>query len=73
MVTKEIAMKLRGNDTLHHRTLKNRDGTPLRSRPYGRCKTWKTRPQDFRLPMKTGFRISFYLTPHNAHEWEVPK
>lgn len=73
MITKEIAMKLRSNDTLHHRTLKNRDGTPLRSRTNGRCKTWKTRPQDFELPMTTGFRTHFYLTPRNADKWEVTK
>lgn len=68
MVTKEQAMKCH---TFHHWKEKNADGTPVRCRATGKCKTWKTRPDDFRLPVKYGLRHSFYITPANAHEWEA--
>lgn len=68
MITKEDAMTER---EFHHVSLKNADGTPLRCRANGVCKTWKTRPNDFRLPVKYGLRECFYITPRNAHEWSV--
>lgn len=52
-----------------HRTLRNADGSRVRCRASGACKTWKTRPDEFRLPVKHGLRDSFYITPRNAHEW----
>lgn len=38
-------------------------------RANGRCKTWKTRPDDFSLPIKYGLRECAYITPRNASEW----
>ena len=35
----------------------------------GATKTWKTRPGDFRAPVKWGLRDSFYITPSNAHRF----
>ena len=52
-----------------HRTAKDSRGRPLRIRPNGKLKLWKTRPHDFRLPVKYGLRECFYLTPSNIHEW----
>lgn len=52
-----------------HATLKNRDGTPLRVTASGACKTWKTRPNEFRLPVKHGLYDSTYITHQNADEW----
>lgn len=52
-----------------HRTITNADGTPARCRKTGKLKTWKTRPQDFKLPVKHGLKNSFYLTPENIGEW----
>jgi len=57
---------------LHHKTLKNADGTPLRCRVNGKLKTWITQPQEFQLPVKHGLRECFYITPLNAHQWELP-
>ena len=68
-LTKAIAEYHTG--TLHHATLKNRDGTPVRARITGMIKTWKTRPNDYRLPVKHGMYHSFYITPENEHEWQV--
>ena len=36
-------------------------------RANGRCKTWVTRPDDFRLPIKYGLKNCAYLMPSNAH------
>ena len=52
-----------------HRTITNADGTPVRCRKSGKLKTWKTRPRDFKLPVKHGLKNSFYLTPENIGEW----
>lgn len=68
MVTKSQAMTARN---FEHVSLKNRDGSRLRCRANGMCKTWKTRPEDFRLPVKYGLKECFYITPSNAAEWEV--
>jgi hypothetical protein len=53
----------------YHRKERNADGTPVRCRVTGKCKTWKTRPTHFRLSVKHGMYDSFYLTHENAHEW----
>lgn len=73
MLTKLQATQLTHGQTLHHITLKNANGSPLRARVNGRCKTWKTRPTEFRLPMKYGLRNCFYITEDNANEWEIPQ
>ena len=66
MVTKEQAIIAR---MFHHVRLLNADGTPVQVRANGACKTWVTRPSDFRLPVKHGLYDCFYLTPNNAHDW----
>lgn len=55
-----------------HRTMKNANGTPLRARKTGMLKTWKTRPMEFKLPVKHGLRDSGYITHENCHEWCLP-
>jgi hypothetical protein len=55
--------------TLHHTTLRNADGTPLRARVTGRPQTWVRRPEHFRLPMKHGLRDSFYIDELSCAEW----
>lgn len=69
MITKEIAVNAQYGDEFHHVSIKNHDGTPARCRVTGRCKTWKTRPAEFRLPVKYGMYESFYLTHKNMEEW----
>jgi hypothetical protein len=71
MINKSTATSADLGQTFHHQTAKNADGTPVRARVNGKCKTWKTRPEDFRLPMKHGLRSCFYITPENAGQWEV--
>lgn len=69
MITRDIATAAHHGQIFHHRTLRNSDGTPVRCRVNGRCKVWKTRPDDFQLPVKYGLKECFYITPRNAHEW----
>lgn len=33
----------------------------------GACKTWKSRPDDFSLPVKHGMYVYSHITPENAH------
>ena len=42
-------------------------------RRMGRTKTWKTRPDEFRVPVKFGLYQSGYVTEHDAHEWHLPE
>ena len=37
----------------------------------GKCKTWKTRPNEFKLPIKHGLYDYGYITHENAHLFEV--
>jgi len=69
-MNKAIATAASYGQVFHHKTLKNADGSPLRARVSGKCKTWKTRPLEFKLPMKHGLKQCFYITEQNAHEWE---
>lgn len=72
MITKSIALTLKRGDILHHKTRLNRDGTPQRCRVNGKAKTWKTRPNDFTLPVKHGLRICFRIeSGFDAADWQV--
>lgn len=52
-----------------HRTVTNKDGTPLKARRNGYTRTWKTRPTEFRIPVKYGLKTCFYITHENADQW----
>ena len=70
MITKEIAMTHPAE--MWHNTYTNADGTPLRVRSNGACKTWKTRPDEFSLPVKQGMYASDRINNFTAHEWSLP-
>lgn len=71
MITKELAVSLRPGTILHHTSLKNADGTPSRFRVYGKCQTWKTRPNQFRLPTKHGLKTHIQITETIADQFVV--
>lgn len=71
MITKEIAVNSHYRQEFKHINRKNADGSPLRCRVNGKCKTWKTRPNDFKLPVKFGLYDCFYITPDNCDVWGV--
>lgn len=75
MVTKDQAMNER---YFHHGDCKRfigpRGGLKTRVetwRANGACKTWKTRPDEFRLPIKYGMYAFGYLTHDNADEFHT--
>lgn len=80
MITKELAMTLRVGQELWHNTLTNRDGTPMRARVNGKCVTWKTKPERWRLPMKHGLKNTFQIgapyaenTSVCVRNWSLPE
>jgi hypothetical protein len=65
------AKGLHNGQILYHKTMTNADGTPLRARVNGQTKLWKTRPEEFRVPMKHGMYDHFYLEANNSTEWSL--
>jgi len=58
-------------DTVHHKTLTNADGTPMRARVNGKVKTWKRDLNRVQVPMKHGLYDCFYIDQDNMHEFEL--
>jgi hypothetical protein len=83
MITKEQATSLRNGQTLHFtgnhecsRVEGPRGGvkeTVTRVRVSGQCKTWKSRPADFRLPIKYGMYESYAIEEWNANSFHLPE
>lgn len=70
VVNKLVCMNAHYGQEFYHRTDKNADGiSPVRVRVSGKCKTWKTRPNEFRLPVKFGLYQNLAITHWNADEW----
>ncbi len=72
-MTRDQALNLPLGTILHHISQVGSDRQPVRCRVNGRCRTWKTRPDDFQLPVKYGLKTCFYITPANASEWTLPE
>lgn len=84
MITKEQAIAL-GKGTLHAeihcevmrkciRIVGKRGGITqknVRVRPSGKCQTWKTRPNEFRLPVKYGLYENGAITHENAGSFHL--
>lgn len=49
-----------------------KDGVrPIEVRRNGATKTWKTRPGEFRIPVKYGMYQYFYITDKDAADWST--
>lgn len=68
MITKDNALTA---NNFEHTSLKNRDNSPLRVRRSGKTQTWKTRPNDFKIPVKYGLYESAYITNENGNLWNI--
>ena len=44
----------------------------VRVRRNGRVQTWKTRPEDFSMPVKYGLRDAFRIGNLTAERWHAP-
>lgn len=67
------AIIARYGQIFHHTKFKSADGSPLRVRANGKCQTWKTRPTEFRLPVKYGLYDYDEINERNCQNWEVAK
>lgn len=54
-----------------HITAKDSKDKPVKCRRNGKTKTWKTRPTEFKIPVKYGMYDYFYIDQNNCKEWEV--
>ena len=66
----EEARQLQHGQILRHTILKNADGTPQRWRVNGKVTTWKTRPNEIRVPLKRGLYQYYHLDHFNLDEFE---
>ena len=66
-----IKQEVIGANEFWHRLLRNADGSPIRARRSGKTQVWKTRPDDFKQPVKYGLKQSFYITPGNIGDWVI--
>lgn len=76
MITKEQALAAH-HGQIFYSIQRNRQNQPRQVRVNGKCQTWKTRPNDFRLPVKQGLFIYGAIDQTNAKYWfqskaEVP-
>ena len=69
MITKQEAMDLDIGQVIYHG--KNRDSKnyPQKWRVNGKTQTWKTRPNDFKVPLKHGMYDWWYLQPSNVEDF----
>lgn len=70
-MTRDQLLALPHGTVVHHKTLRNSDGSALRARVNGKPRLWKRQPDYFEMPMKHGLKHFFYITPHNIDEWEI--
>ena len=70
MITIEQAMSAKHGDVFHLKDEKNADGTPVRWRVMGKVKTWKSRPNEFMIPVKNGMYRHGYITEGNLNLFE---
>src|SRR3989304_8938241 len=79
MITKEQAVSARLGDSFHYcgrRECSSKTGprgaitiSVVRVRVTGKCQTWKTRPTEWRLPVKYGLYESTAIEHSNAEQW----
>lgn len=71
MITIEQAMAAKHGDVFHMKNEKNADGTPVRWRVMGKIRTWKTRPNEFMIPVKNGMYRHCYITEADLDLFEM--
>lgn len=71
MITKAQAESLKVGTIIYHTSHKNTDGSALRFKINGKCKTWKRSPERFQVPIEHALFTFGYLTETNAHEFTL--
>lgn len=70
-LTLDLARDLSLGDIVYSLYYRNADQTPQRYRINGKVKTWKTRPEDIKIPVKRGLYEFGYLTPDNLNHFSL--
>jgi len=65
------AKSLSPGRTIYAKNYFNADGTKQRFRVNGQVKTWKTRPNEVRVPLKRGLYEYGYLDHSNLEEFSL--
>lgn len=71
MITKNDAMTAREFTFKIVNPKHKRFGEIAKCRRNGKTQTWKTRPNDFKIPVKYGLYEYFYITNENADQFDV--
>jgi len=71
VIDRQTISKLGYGKTIYHKHYLNADGTAARAVIKGAIKTWVTRPDEFRIPWKHGFRTYGYVTQREAEDWST--
>jgi hypothetical protein len=79
MVTKEQAIAMQQRTEVHYGECKDLIGPRGGRKQFrevwrvnGACKTWKTRPDEFSLPIKYGYNGPYtYITETNCHKFHL--
>lgn len=66
-ITKQDAVNAQYRDEFYGKSAKG-DKT-ITVRVSGKCKTWKTRPDEFQLPVKYGIYENGYITHNDMERW----
>lgn len=67
MITTEQAKSAKYGNIFLMKDETNADGSPVRWRVNGKVQTWKTRPNEFKVPVKHGLYDYSYVTEMNLH------
>ena len=70
-MNKQDALNASHGTIFYHKTAMNADFSAVRVRVTGRCKTWVTRPEEFRLPVKYGLYQSLAIDHKNMGDYSV--
>lgn len=73
MITVAQAKKLRHGQIVWLKDTWDSSGEPSHARVSGKVQLWKTRPKDFKVPVKRGLYDSGYITPDNASRFTLTK
>ena len=67
------AKRLRHGQTVYIKGYWDSDGSPSKCRVTGKVQTWKTRPNEVKVPVKRGLREYGYITHHDLDRFTLTK
>lgn len=71
MITLAQAKRLKPGNMLYAVNQYNADGTAMRAKVSGQVKTWKTRPNEVKIPYKRGLYEHGYITERDLKDFSL--